>query len=221
MTLLSIRTEEEQRRYTEAKQQAQLEVQQTTATIEEKNRQLIASQTILQENCKRMQSLLNEVNHPSLQAACQQLEAGAVNQTLMDSIRDVLQAEMTRVEKEYAEQEQRIRTLRAERDTSMKAKQALEVESELVKKTISLEINKMEMAIRELTQQIEVGFAILCNHRRESVIAHNVFQVVLNKLNKHFKITSKRSQRKKKSCRFCLQLQVLERMDCRKSSNRR
>lgn len=161
--MLINRTERELSELTKKKESVTTEVSEVTSTIEQKNTQRISSQAILQENCKQLITLLEELHDPSLQAVCQQLESGQVSQMLVDTIRDSFQNAIHAIDSQHTEQELRIKSLRNERDSLMKAKQASEVESELVKKTIASDISKLQSAIQGRQRNIDVDL-LFCSH---------------------------------------------------------
>ena len=154
--MMTYRTERELSELTKKKESITTEVSEVTSTIEHKNTQRISSQAILQENCKQLIALLEEFQEPSIQAICQQLEERQVSQALVAAMSDYFQKAINAMESQHADQEALIQSLRSERDSLMRTKQASEVELELVKKTIAMDVSKLQAAIQDQERKMEV-----------------------------------------------------------------
>lgn len=128
-----------------------------TAQIENTKRQLISNQVMLKEHCSRVTQILKELDDGSLYDVFQQLETETPSDAMMLQISQYLKGKVDKAANEHKVQEDKIRELRSERDRIIKAKQALELESELLKKTVVSDIKKLQLSIQERERNIRVG----------------------------------------------------------------
>lgn len=79
-----------------------------------------------------------------------------ITQEYLTQIEEIVKQKQQEYQKQLEDQEKQLKAVRDERDELIKAAQAIEMESELTKRTIQFDINKIQHSIQEIEKRVNV-----------------------------------------------------------------
>ena len=86
-----------------------------------------------------------------------------ITQEYLTQIEEIVRQQQREYQQQLEDQEKRLKEVRDERDELIKAAQAIEMESELTKRTIQFDINKLQHSIQEIEKRVNVGLTVIYN----------------------------------------------------------
>lgn len=151
-----VRSDEELSRLSSLKIEREKEIDLLNKHIEKVNKQLIADQTMLHQNLKEYIGLIKAENDDTLSVICERLDDSSIEPNDLQTVECYWQKKVNQTTEQQKEQENHLKVLREEKDQLMKKKQSIEMESEHTKKTLHLEISRLQKSLRELEVKAKV-----------------------------------------------------------------
>ena len=115
---------------------------------------MISNQALLQ-NHKNTLLLLLQTLEKENQFSLPQVDE-MITQEYLTQIEEIVRQQQREYQQQLEDQEKQLKEVRDERDELIKAAQAIEMESELTKRTIQFDINKIQHSIQEIEKRVNV-----------------------------------------------------------------
>ena len=153
---MNTRTEEEFGNLTKKKRELELTLPVVSREIEELKHQMISNQALLQNHKNTLRSLIQSFDH-EVQSSLPAID-GDITEDVLSRIQEVIEQKQQEYQKQLEEQESKLKESRSERDQLIRAAQAIEMESELTKRTIQFDINELQHAILKIEKHMNVRY---------------------------------------------------------------
>ena len=122
---------------------------------------MISNQALLQSHKNTLLLLLQTLEKEN-QFSLPQVDE-MITQEYLTQIEEIVRQQQREYQQQLEDQEKRLKEVRDERDELIKAAQAIEMESELTKRTIQFDINKLQHSIQEIEKRVNVGLTVIYN----------------------------------------------------------